>query len=871
MGRMTSFASNTQFRIFTAIAVLATCASGLRFVLAGSLAPTALPNAIADRVLGQVDFSSIGSGATGAKFNVPAGIAIVPPGAPAQANPGRLFVADYNNARVLSWPGASSFISGQKADLVLGQPDVDTVNDPLPLNSQHLYGPESLAIDLAGNVYVADTLGHRILRFVPPFSTNMSAERVFGQGTSGTNFAGQDPNSPSLSASSLYFPRGLAVDVAQNLHVADDFNNRVLIFYNPADPNKSAAVTADVVIGQNNMTSNGAGGGQNGMESPKGVAVDGFGYLYVASWADNRVLMFQPPLTTGMLAIRVFGQGDSGASFNTNAAGTSATAMNRPVDLAVDGVGNLYVSDQHNNRVLVFFAANEAIATSAVTADFVYGQGGAGNNFGAANPGPVGDSQFYRVNEGPLGVAVGGDGTVYVAEFDANRVLAFDGVKASKVVGGGTPESCTESALATQLDGGGAVTFNCGGSKTIVFTSQKAISADTVIDGNDQITLSGGNATRLFTVAGNVSLTIRRVRLMNGYALGDGGAIYNAGSLSVEQSTIMDSHATASGGAIVSYGPLAIRNSTLVGNGASNGGAIYPRFPAATTLIIGSNLRNNHATGATDGWGGAILLWDGASLAVTGGELAGNTATLGGAIHNRFANSSVELRDVMFRNNASEGDGGGVYNLNGIANVANSTFAGNSANRGGGVYSRNATTRIGNTTFSDNSSATEGGAVYNFNSGTTISFTTFSGNFAAGQGGAIYQVAARSLTVSNIALQHGASADNCFVAEIDAHTVFAGGANISDDNSCAAHFFAQPGDRNNTDPLIGPLLNNGGPTPSHMPLPGSPMIDGGQCAAGVSTDQRGVARPQGAACDVGAIEKRAADSQKIVHLPVQMR
>jgi hypothetical protein len=84
------------------------------------------------------------------------------------------------------------------------------------------------------------------------------------------------------------------------------------------------------------------------------------------------------------------------------------------------------------------------------------------------------------------------------------------------------------------------------------------------------------------------------------------------------------------------------------------------------------------------------------------------------------------------------------------------------------------------------------------------------------------------------------------------------GHNIAGDASCG---FAGPGDLNSTNPLLGPLADNGGPTPTHLPLSGSPAIDAvllSYCsdAAGVqvTTDQRGVARPQGLACDIGSVD-----------------
>ncbi|MGQ0602085.1 MAG: hypothetical protein ACT4QE_10370, partial [Anaerolineales bacterium] len=207
-------------------------------------------------------------------------------------------------------------------------------------------------------------------------------------------------------------------------------------------------------------------------------------------------------------------------------------------------------------------------------------------------------------------------------------------VHAGGVVGNGTPGSCTEAALNTALAGGGSVTFNCGSAPhTILFTGQKSINLNTTIDGGGTITLDGQNTHRLFDVG--AVLTLRNIVLTRGYFNGDGGAIRNNsnGTLILEGSIIRDSRATLSGGAILSDGgPLTITNSLLEGNRAINGGALYPRFAGARTMIINSVLRNNHTTDMNNGWGGAILAWDGAPVTIKGSDLSSNTAGYGGGI-----------------------------------------------------------------------------------------------------------------------------------------------------------------------------------------------------------------------------------------------
>jgi hypothetical protein len=473
---------------------------------------------------------------------------------------------------------------------------------------------------------------------------------------------------------------------------------------------------------------------------------------------------------------------------------------------------------------------------------------------------------------------------------------------------------------------GGTITFNCGSAASINFTDAKKINLPVTIDGGDQVTLSGGNSTQLFQVDSGGSLTLRRLTLTRGFSSGDGGAISNNGTLILENSTIHNSNAVGSGGAIVSYGPLTITGSTLSDNSAANAGAIYPRWSAATTMITNSSLRNNRTTSMVNGWGGAILLWDGANVTIEGGEIVGNSARLGGGIHNRFANSTVTLTKVqVIGNKATVGsvvvdiNGGGIYNINGTVIINDTVFSGNEAGWSGGAIHNGGSATVKNSAFTGNSAVAFGGGMSNAgtatvrgsvfnnnssdfgsgmdNSGTvTIQNATFSGNFVRERGvmhnrgnatiynatfsdniddtgqataSTIVQISELPLKLKNVVLKLGSdgfTSGNCDVFSGQA-PITSEGFNLSDDRSCTS-YFTKAGDKNNTNPMLGPLLNNGGPTMTHLPEAGSPLIDGGQCIASITTDQRGVARPQGTACDIGAVEVQSGDHQKQVFLPL---
>src|SRR5438132_13043533 len=155
-------------------------------------------------------------------------------------------------------------------------------------------------------------------------------------------------------------------------------------------------------------------------------------------------------------------------------------------------------------------------------------------------------------------------------------VIAFGAVLAvcaalweySAEAGGVVGLPCDDAALTARLAGGGLVTFNCGGTKTIVVFSVKTVTQTTTIDGGGVITLSA-EFTRLFSVTSGVTLTLRNIILADAISFGsDGGAISSAGTLVVENSTIRNSltDSAHSGGAIYSTGRVVINNSRLFSN-----------------------------------------------------------------------------------------------------------------------------------------------------------------------------------------------------------------------------------------------------------------------------------------------------------------
>jgi hypothetical protein len=237
-------------------------------------------------------------------------------------------------------------------------------------------------------------------------------------------------------------------------------------------------------------------------------------------------------------------------------------------------------------------------------------------------------------------------------------------------------------------------------------------------------------------------------------------------------------------------------------------------------------------------------------LTLSNGSLNGSAGvTLGGAIFVRQA--PLTIRNSTLASN--QAPGGGAIFTDGTSTVAGTTFVGNSSGTeiGGAIWQAFGTFTVTNSSFSGNS-AFSGSAIF---SPATVNVTnsTFSGNIATSGvgGGALYNSSPGAFTLQNTIVANN-TGGNCTTAGFGGTPVTDGGHNISwPDATC-------PG--LNADPKLGPLASNGGPTQTFALQSGSPAMDavppaGAGCPP---TDQRGVSRPQGPSCDIGAFEVSVA-------------
>jgi uncharacterized protein (TIGR03437 family) len=267
------------------------------------------PTPTASRVIGQLDFPYYAPNLIeGKEFDIAfangvSGSAILDQ----SSTPPHLYVADTQNNRILGFRNFASLSSGlQAADLVIGQPDFKRSQINYPTNTastpnqQGLNQPTALAVDSAGNLYVADTGNSRILRFPAPYASGKaaleSADIVIGQSSFSATVT-------DATAQTVFAPTGIAL-------------------------------TADAA----------------------NASVTSTGWLVVSDTGHHRVLFFQKPFSTGMSANKVLGS----LNFNTFVQGGSngPPQFNTPRGLAVDPTDRVVVADTGNHRVQIFNSAS---------------------------------------------------------------------------------------------------------------------------------------------------------------------------------------------------------------------------------------------------------------------------------------------------------------------------------------------------------------------------------------------------------------------------------------------------------------------------------------------------------------------------------
>lgn len=401
--------------------------------------------------------------------------------------------------------------------------------------------------------------------------------------------------------------------------------------------------------------------------------------------------------------------------------------------------------------------------------------------------------------------------------------------------------------------------------------------------------LDGNHVGNVITVYTGVSLTISGLTIQNGSGYGisstgavtlngvivsanNSGGIYSAspGSLTLSGSTVSDNNVVGSGGAgIYTCGTTLLTNSAVVSNtltgqngGSVVGGGIYN---CGALTVTNSTVISNSALGGGESFGGGYAFGGGiystGTLTVTTSQVTQNMAIGGSSNYCCYADG--------------RGEGGGLYTSGTSATITDSSVSGNSVTAGsnsyqpmaagGGVY--NATTlTISGTTVSTNTvsvlnaASSTGGGIYN-GATLTLDNSTLEAN-SAQTGGGVYNTSTLSLTDATIAANTSQSTGGGLLTVSGAtslqDTILSKNVAPSGSPDCGGSIvsngynlvgiasgctgFGAPGDQINVGAHLGPLQDNGGPTLTMAPLPGSPAIDAvAPSSCSLTTDQRAVA------------------------------
>jgi len=256
-------------------------------------------------------------------------------------------------------------------------------------------------------------------------------------------------------------------------------------------------------------------------------------------------------------------------------------------------------------------------------------------------------------------------------------------------------------------------------------------------------------------------------------------------------------------------------------------------------------------TGASTNNPGGLIFNDDNNLTVDCSNLIDmDVDGSGGAVYSVGTNGSLLITESTISGNTAVNNGGGVFVDDHTATITDSTFEGNSSTTGAGgaiAVGSNGILDMTNSTVSNNDADLTGGGIYNTGATSNIDNSTITDNSATGGGGGVDNMG--TLIVTNSIIANQTVGGDC----ANTGTLTSDGGNIESAMSCA---FMSMGDLQDTDPLLGPLANNGGKTDTHILLPGSLAIDNaGTC--GLPDDQRGEPR-EADACDSGSVEVQKA-------------
>ena len=430
---------------------------------------------------GERGFSGDGGPASQAHFNVPTGVAL--------DGEGNIFIADIGNHRIRRVGATTGTIA-----TIAGTGQGGFSGDGGPATQARLYAPTGVALDGAGDLYIADSRNHRIRRVD---ATTGTITTIAGTGVRGYSLDG------GLAVEArLWAPRDVALDGAGDLYIADSGTDRI----RKVDAT-TGTITTIAGTGRGGFGGDGGPATEAQLYAPRGVAVDSAGNLYIADSLNERIRKVDADTGT----ITNF----AGRTFSGDGGPASQAHIFEPDGVAVDSAGNLYVADTKNHRIRRVNATTGTITTIAGTGESGFSQDG----------GPATQAQLYY----PEGVAVDGTGNIYIADTNNRRIRKVDAATGTitTIAGTGLQDHGGDGGPATlaRLYGPTGVAVDGAGNIYIADTNSHSIrkvdAATGIID-----TIAGDGAPG-YRGDGGPS-TLARLNSAYGVAVDDAGNIYIA-------------------------------------------------------------------------------------------------------------------------------------------------------------------------------------------------------------------------------------------------------------------------------------------------------------------------------------------------------
>ncbi len=387
---------------------------------------------------------------------------------------GNLYIADASNRRIRK-------VSNGIINTFAGNGQYRFSGDGGPAISATFYSPQGLAMDAAANVYIGD--GNRIRKV-----SNGIITTVAGNGSYG--FSGDGASATSAAIQST----GVAVDAGGNLYIADIGNSRI---------RKVSNGTITTVAGNGKVAFSGDGGPATSasLEGPYSVALDAAGNIFMADNGNNRIREVSNGIITTVAGSGPSCSPTSCGSFSGDGGPATSATLSQPNGVTVDAAGNIYIADTYNNRIR---KVTNGIVTT-VAGDGIQGfSGDGGSAIGAS------------LNK-PYGVAVNASGNLYIADTGNNRIRKVSNGNMTTVAGNGRAAFAGDGGLATaaSLNFPTVVTVDSAGNLYIADSTNSRIRevlasppAFGVVVSGDSLSLTQASGGKPVTASLNVDAAI---------------------------------------------------------------------------------------------------------------------------------------------------------------------------------------------------------------------------------------------------------------------------------------------------------------------------------------------------------------------------